>query len=141
MAYKEALAVWKEGVAFDVTPDSGFTIHLDGDAQSGPSPMELVLMGLAGCTGADVIDILRKKRQNVASLEIKVHGNRTEEHPKRYTTIEVTFSVTGQSIDSEAVRRAIELSETKYCSVAASLKGVDQITTRFEIKATEPAVA
>ena len=141
MLYKEAVAVWKEGEVFDGTPNSGFTVRMDGAAKAGPSPMELVLLGLAGCAGADVIDILRKKRQDVTSLEVRVHGDRSGEHPRKYTHVEVDFVVTGHGVDPEAVRRAIELSETKYCSVSATLRDEVSVNTRFEVHEAEAAVA
>ncbi len=140
MLFKEATAVWKEDTVFDITPDSGFTVRTDGSTKAGVSPMEMILMGLAGCMGADVIDILRKKRQPVTRLEIKIHGDRTEEHPKRYTRIALTFVVSGAGLDPEAVRRAIELSETTYCSVSATLRGGAQIETQFDLQDTQPAL-
>jgi len=141
MLYKEAVAVWREGEVFDATPNSGFTVRMDGAAKAGPSPMELVLVGLAGCTGADVIDILRKKRQDVTHLEVRVHGDRSETHPRKYTNVEVNFVVTGHGVDPDAVRRSIELSETKYCSVSATLRDEVRLRTRFEVREAEPAVA
>ena len=89
---KDVTAVLTEGQQFDVTGTSGFSVHLDGEAKTAMSSMELVLAGLAGCTGSDVISILRKKRQDVTGLEVKVHGRRAEEHPRRYTHIEITSS-------------------------------------------------
>jgi len=133
MAHKDGVVVWRENEIFDGTPTSGFTVRMDGAGKAGPSPMELVLLGLAGCTGADVIDILRKKRQEVTSLEVRVHGERAAEHPRKYTHVEVNFVVTGRGVDPQAVRRSIELSETKYCSVSATLRDSAQITTRFEV--------
>jgi putative redox protein len=132
---KEATAVWKEGLAFEAASPSGFTVRMDAaDSGTGFSPMELVLVGLAGCTGMDVIDILRKKRQSVTGLEVRVKGVRAEEHPRKFTAIHVVFVVTGHGVDPEAVRRSIELSDTKYCSVAATVRGVAQVTTEFEVR-------
>jgi putative redox protein len=99
----------------------------------------MLMVSLAGCTGMDVIDILRKKRQAVTDFEVRVRGVTADEHPKRYLTIEVTYVVTGHHLDPEAVRRSIELSETKYCGVMASLRPGAPITTRFEIREAEPA--
>jgi len=138
---KDVTAVLTEGLQFDVTGNSGFSVHLDGEAKTAMSSMELVLAGLAGCTGSDVISILRKKRQDVTGLEMRIHGRRAEEHPRRYTHIEITFVVTGRNVDPEAVRRAIELSQTKYCSVSASLRGSANITTRYEIREAESVPA
>jgi putative redox protein len=133
--FKETVAVWKGGLEFEATGRSGFPVRLDGDGASAADPMELILMGLAGCTGGDVVTILQKKRQQVAALEVRVHGKRAHQHPRCYREIELTFVVTGHRLDPEAVRRAIELSETKYCSVSASLKAF--LTTRYEIRETE----
>jgi putative redox protein len=136
---KEATAVWKEGLAFEATAGSGFAVQMDSAQGGGFTPMELVLAGLAGCTGMDVIDILRKKRQYVTALQVRVKGICAEEHPRKYTAIQVRYVVTGCQVDQEAVRRSIELSETKYCSVAASLRGTVSITSEFEIReAAEP---
>ena len=134
---KQAVAVWKSGMAFDITAGSGANVVSDGDAKAGMSPMEMVLAALVGCTGADVIDILRKKRQDVSRLEIRVFGERAEKHPRVYTDIQLTFVVTGHGIDREAVRRAIELSEVKYCSISAMLRATAKIQTQFEINEAE----
>jgi putative redox protein len=138
---KDAVAVWKSGTAFEVTAGSGQAILTDGDAKAGMSPMELVLAALIGCSGADVIDILRKKRQTVTGLEIRCHGERSEKHPRVYTELRIMFVVTGRGIDSEAVRRAIELTEDKYCSVSAMLRATAKFTIGFEIHEAEPLAA
>ncbi len=134
---KEAVAVWKGGTAFDITGGSGATVVSDGDAQVGWSPMEMVLAALVGCTGADVIDVLRKKRQDVSRFEVRVFGDRTEQHPRVYTEIKLNFIVTGHGVDPEAVRRAIELSEKKYCSVSAMLCKTARLETQFEVHEAE----
>ena len=137
---KEASAVWQDGLAFEATAGSGFTVRMDSPAGgSGFSPMELVLVGLAGCTGMDVIDVLRKKRQAVTGLSIQVQGQRAEAHPRQYTAIRIVYVVTGHQVEAEAVRRAIELSETKYCSVSATLRGTAQITSAFEVREAGPS--
>ena len=129
----EAVAVWKTGTAFELTAGSGTAIVSDGEAQVGMSPMEMVLAALVGCTGADVIEILRKKRQDVSRLEIRVIGHRPEKHPRVYTDIKLNFIVTGHGVDEDAVRRAIELSETKYCAISAMLKKTAQFEIKFEV--------
>jgi putative redox protein len=134
---KEAVAVWKSGTAFDITAGSGAAVVSDGDAKVGMSPMEMVLAALVGCAGADVIDILRKKRQDVSRLEIRVFGDRCEKHPRVYTEIQLNFIVTGRGVDPEAVRRAIELSEMKYCSVSAMLRESAKFEIKFEIHEAE----
>ena len=138
---KQATAIWQGETVYDVTAGSGFTVRLDGQAKSGFSPMEMVLVGLAGCIGADVADILRKKRQDVTGIEVHVQGIRASEPPRKYTDIQISFAVTGRGLDPEAVRRAIELSETKYCSVSATLQGGPRITSRFEVREAAPAEA
>ena len=99
-----------------------------------PSPMELLLIALGGCTGADVVSILEKKRQRVTGYEIEVRAERRAEHPRIYTEIEVIHRVRGHSVDAKAVAHAIELSETKYCSVSAMLGASAQLTMRYEIQ-------
>lgn len=103
------------------------------DKVTAPTPMELVLVALGGCTGADVVAILEKKRQRVTAYEIEVRGQRRAEHPRIYTDIEVVHRLRGRGIDPKAVAQAIELSETKYCSVSGMLSAAAKITTRFEI--------
>mgnify|MGYP001290352524 CR=1 FL=1 len=144
-AVKEAIAVWKhEGLAFDAITSTGATLEMSNQGAS-LRPAELLMVGLAGCTAMDVIDILRKKRQDVTDFQVQARGEQAEEHPHRYVKIDVKYIITGREIDPEAVRRAIELSETKYCSVAASLRPGAPITTSFEIReavpAAEPAAA
>ena len=138
---KDTVAVWQAGTAFTVTASSGQTLLTDGAAKVGQSPMELILSGLAGCTGADVIDILHKKRQDVTNLEIRVHGERSAEHPRVYTQVEIVFIVTGRKLDSEAVRRAVELSENKYCPASAMLRHTAQMVCRYEIREADPISA
>lgn len=99
-----------------------------------PSPMELLLIALGGCTGADVVGILEKKRQRVTGYEIEVRAERRAEHPRIYTKIEVVHRVRGRSIDPKAVAHAVELSETKYCSVSAMIGASAELSMRYEIQ-------
>jgi putative redox protein len=138
---KQMLAVWRGDSAFELTSGSGHTILTDGDARQAMSPMELLLGALVGCAAADVTSILEKKRQAVTGVEVKVHGMRCEEHPRVYTDIEVKFIVTGHQVDPVAVRRALELTESKYCSVSAMLAKRAQLVFDFEIREAEPASA
>ncbi len=117
-----------------VTP-SGHAIALDTDSHrsSAPSPIELLLVALGSCTATDVAGILAKKRQHVTSYIIEVTGERRDEYPRRYTSMKVHHILTGKSISPKAVAHAIELSETKYCSVAASLRPTVEIQSSFEI--------
>ena len=138
---KDAFAVWKSGTAFEVKGGSGHSILVDGSSQTGMSPMELLLGSLITCTGADVVNILFKKRQDVTGFEVRVHGDRADEHPRFYTDIRITYVVTGRGIEPEAVARAIELSDTKYCSVTAMLRRCATMATDYEIHEAEPAAA
>jgi putative redox protein len=95
--------------------------------------MELVLVALAGCTAMDVISILQKQRQPVRGLEVLVRAERAEQHPKVYTSFEVTYRVQGEGIDRRAVERAVALSEEKYCSVGAMLQQSAPIRSSIEI--------
>ena len=102
----------------------------------GVSPMEMLLLGAAGCTGIDVISILEKKRKKIDNFQIKVRGLRAKEHPRVYTKIEVVYLLWGQNLDTKSVEQAIELSENKYCSASAMLGAVAQIKSRYEIYQT-----
>jgi putative redox protein len=139
---KEAIAVWKGGPgrAFDVTVPSGATMRLDSEGINF-RPLELMMVSLAGCTGMDVIDILRKKRQQVTQFEVQVRGETAPEHPHTYIRIEIQYIVTGYQVDPEAVRRSIELSETKYCGVMATLRAAAPVTIQFEVRQAEPVTA
>ena len=103
---------------------------------TGPHPVQLLLIGLCGCTGMDVISILQKKRQAFTGLRVEAEAERAEEHPKVYTSIHLAFVVTGEDVDPKAVERSIELSQTKYCPASAMLGEVVEITTSYRI---EPA--
>ena len=109
------------------------TIETDSQRHSAATPMELLLLALGGCTGVDVISILRKQRQQITDYRIEVSGERREEHPRAYTRLFVKHIVRGRSVSREAVERAIELSDQKYCSVAATLRGTAEIITSYEI--------
>ena len=117
-----------------VTP-SNHEIRLDTDHEraSAPSPMELLLVALGGCTAVDVISILKKKREKISAYRVEVRGERRDEHPRSYKRMEVHHVVTGHDISEKAVSQAIELSETKYCSVAATLRPTAELVSTFEI--------
>ena len=113
---------WTDGLQFVARAGDGPAVVLDThDGGSGPTPMEMVLMGAAGCTAMDVISIMKKKRAVIDRFEVAIDGDQAEEYPKRYTAIRVTYTIYGQGIQSKAVEQAIELSQNKYCSVTASL--------------------
>ncbi len=137
----EAKVTWQGGMQFQGTASSGHILTLDSSAESGGKnagfrPMELLLVGMAGCTAMDVVSILTKKRQNVSGFEVNVRGERAESHPRVYTEIHVEYVVRGDNISPEAVERAIQLSEEKYCSASAMLRAVARITHSYRI---EPA--
>ena len=123
------------GEAFVAESQSGHALvtSFAHDKVTAPTPMELLLIALGGCTGADVAGILEKKRQRITGYEIVVSAERRAEHPRIYTRIEVTHQIRGHNIDPNAVQHAIELSESKYCSVSAMLGATAQITMRHEI--------
>jgi len=117
-----------------VTPSGhAQTIETDSHRGSAATPMELVLLALGGCTGVDVISVLKKKRQHVTDYRIEVHGDRREDFPRAYTRLYVKHIVTGRGVSEQAVARAIELSDQKYCSVAATVRGSAEIVTSYEI--------
>lgn len=127
-----------EGLHF-VGDIDGFRVDLDaeesvGGQGAGAQPLRLVLLGMAGCTAMDVISVLRKKRQEVSGLEVEVSGNRVDEHPRVYDSIEVVYRVRGREVAPKAVERAIELSETRYCPAIAMIGEVTEITSRYEIE-------
>lgn len=123
---------WIDGWQFVARAGEGPAVVIDGrKPHAGPSPMELVLMGVAGCTAIDVVLVMEKKRTNVTDFEINITGERADEHPRRYTQIHIEYVLTGTDISERAVERAIELSETKYCSAIASLNAT--VTHSFRI--------
>ena len=117
-----------------ITP-SGHAQAIETDSQrhSAATPMELLLLALGSCTGVDVISILRKKRQQISDYRIEVSGERREEHPRAFTRLFVKHIVRGHELSKDAVESAIELSDQKYCSVAATLRGAAEIVTSYEI--------
>jgi len=123
-----------EDLFVGITPSGhAQTIETDSHRNSAASPMELLMLALGGCTGVDVIAILKKKRQQVTGYRIEVHGDRREEFPRAFTKLYVKHIVTGHAISQPAVARAIELSDQKYCSVAATLRGAAEVVTSYEI--------
>ena len=100
---------------------------------SNPSPSQMMLIGLAGCTGMDVVSILQKKRQNISAVEVQVTGHNPDSYPKPYQVVELKFIVKGENVDPQAVARAIQLSEEKYCVVGQTLQNKVEIKTSFEI--------
>ena len=125
---------WIGEEKFAATSPSGHALVLDSDRKSnkGPGPMEMLLMALGACTATDVVVVLQKKRQTLESLEVICSGERAVEPPTVWTTLEILYRLRG-TLDEKAVKHAIELSEEKYCSVAAMLKKTAKVTWRYEI--------
>lgn len=130
---------WSEGFQFIGRAGKGPAVVLDSmDGGSGPSPMQIILMGLTGCAGIDVVSILKKRRSPFTGMRIKATGERAETPPRRYTRIIIEFEIFGRGINPKDVQRAVSLSLTKYCSVAASLNADIQYTYRIDEE--EPAI-
>jgi putative redox protein len=127
----EAHATWKQNQEFQAAATSGHGIVIDGDKKAGNSPMELVLIGLCGFTGYDVVSILTKKREAFTSLEVRAEAERAASPPTVYTDIKLVYRVGGR-VSHKAVEDAVRLSEEKYCSVAAMLNKTAKITYRIE---------
>ncbi|HEY0729050.1 MAG TPA: OsmC family protein [Pyrinomonadaceae bacterium] len=134
MTTKAVVKFVEDDLFVGITP-AGRAIVLDTNSQrsSGPSPVELLLVALGSCTATDVASILKKKRQHVTSYTVEISGERRDEYPRSYTSMKVHHILTGRSLSSNAVAHAIELSETKYCSVADTLRPKVEIQTTFEI--------
>jgi putative redox protein len=139
MSARHAVTVELLGnMAFRAITETGHELVMDaapevGGTDTGPRPMELLLVGLGGCTGMDVISMLRKMRQEVTNYEIHVSGERADEHPKIFTTIRVEHIVRGRNLNSESVKRAVELSASRYFSAAAMLGRVARIDETFRV--------
>lgn len=125
---------WVDHEQFLTVTPSGHAVPFDSDRESNtaPGPMEMLLAALGACTATDVVSILQKKRQKLESLEIEISGERAAEPPKVWTRLEVVYKLRG-TLDDKAVRDAIHLSESKYCSVSAMLKKTAEISFRYEI--------
>lgn len=135
----DAKVIWKQSMSFEGTADSGFKVPLGtssdfGGDDDGFRPLELLAIGLAGCTAMDVISILAKKKQDVKDFEVRVHADRASEHPKVFTHLFIEYVVSGKNLDKAAVERAVELSETKYCSAQAMFKKVAPMELKVTVK-------
>lgn len=129
----EAKALWTDTHRFVGESSSGHAIVVDGDHQTANSPMELVLIGLCGCTGYDVASILTKKREPFTGLKVRAQAERAPEPPKVYTSIKLTYTVSGK-VSRKAVEDAVRLSKEKYCSVSAMLEKTAKLTSEIEIR-------
>jgi putative redox protein len=134
----------QEGLRFVGTDRSGYSVQLDATAAEGggtaPTPMELLLISLAGCSAMDVVAILRKKRQLVEHLDVYARGQRCDEHPTVFTTIDLEYTIRGTGIDPVAVGRAIDLSRDRYCPIWAMLSTSVAIRSMFRIVSDEPVL-
>jgi putative redox protein len=134
----EEKVVWKNRLSFTSTGANGFTVPLSSEPEVGGDndgfePMELVAIGLAGCTAMDVISILRKKRQDVTAFVVQIHADRATEFPKVFTNIVIEYIVEGHNVEPAAVERSIELSATKYCPAQAMLNKACHIEHKYSI--------
>lgn len=146
----DAKVIWKNGLSFDGTSKTGFVVPLGADpavggANDGFRPLELLAISLAGCTAMDVVSIVRKKQQELTAFEVNVHAGQQKSQPPVFTEALITYRVHGRRVDEAAVRRAIELSVTKYCPVQAMLSRAFPIRFVYEIyeddeEAQQPAV-
>lgn len=131
----KAVVRWAGDDLYIGTSPSGHSITVDtkGENKSAPSPVELLMIAVAGCTAVDVVSILQKKRQRITAYRAEISGERREEHPRAFTALHIHHLVYGHDVSEQAVASAIELSDTKYCSVAATVRPTAKITTSFEI--------
>ncbi|WP_445496022.1 OsmC family protein [Photorhabdus sp. SF281] len=134
----QARVKWVEGLSLLGESSSGHQIMMDGNAgDKAPSPMEMVLMAVGGCSTIDVISILQKGRYDLKDCEVKLTSRRREEAPRLFTSINLHFIVTGKDLTEKAVERAVTLSAEKYCSVSLMLGKSVELTHSFEIKETD----
>ena len=129
---------WVDGLLMVGKSDSGHTITMDGPPESGGEnlgvrPMEMLLLGVAGCTMIDVVTTLKKMRQDLSHCETKINAERATNHPKVFTNIHIQFIVKGKDLDSKKVDKAITLSAEKYCSASIMLGEMATITHDFEV--------
>jgi putative redox protein len=129
---------WIEGVSFAGQSESGHTVVMDGPADAGGKnlgvrPMEMMLLGMGGCTAFDVVHILRKSRQPISDCVAEIDASRADADPKVFTRIHVHFIVSGKGLDPRRVEQAIKLSAEKYCSASIMLGKVAEVTHDFEI--------
>lgn len=134
----KARASWVEGMAFMGEAASGHAVIMDGAPEYGGRnigirPMEMLLIGLAGCTGFDVVQILKKGRENVTGCEVEVEAERASEDPKVFTTIHIAYRVTGHALSQAKVERAVTLSKEKYCSASIMLGATAEMSYVLEV--------
>jgi len=132
----QAKLKWTDGLQFVGRAGDRPAVVIDThDSASGPGPMQLILMGVAGCTAIDVVMIMEKKRAQLTGFEVNISGERASEHPRRYLEMHIEYVLYGAGIKPKAVEQAIMLSETKYCSAIASMNA--EVTHSYRIVAPE----
>jgi putative redox protein len=131
---REVIVHWREAELFEGSATGKPGILVDGHGAAATSPVEILLLAAATCSGADVVSILEKQRVRLQTLEIAVRGTRRETHPRRYTSIRFHVTVSGAGLDETKARRAIDLSIEKYCSVLASLAPDIDVTYDLTIR-------
>ena len=129
---------WKGDMTFAGETPSGFPIQMDSDSDfggtgSGPRPMEMIALGLAGCTAMDVISILKKKRQEVTQFDVKMDAPRSHDYPKVFTSAVITYIISGRNVSEAAVLRAIELTAVKYCPAQIMFSQIFPFDLHYEI--------
>jgi putative redox protein len=130
-----ATLFWESALRFSALPGSGHRITVDSPSRpghAGPSPMELLLIGVAGCTAMDVVAILEKMREPLAGLDVEVTGERSRSNPKYFTSMSIVYRLRGGGLAREKVQRAVELSHSTYCSALASLRPDCKVTSSIE---------
>jgi putative redox protein len=124
---------WVEGALFVAEGGSGHTITMDGAPDVGgrnlaPRPMEVVLMGMGGCTAIDVVAMLRKQRQDIEGVEVSLEAERAGDHPKVFTSVKLVYTVRGRKLNRALIERAVGLSDEKYCSATAMIRKSARVT-------------
>jgi putative redox protein len=123
---------WTDGYQFVARTGDGPALVMDtSEGKSGPTPMGLLLIGVAGCTAIDVVSIMKKKRAKMTGFEVVISGDMAEDYPKRYTKIHIEYVLHGRGISPKSVEQAIKLSHTKYCSAMASLNALFEHSYRI----------
>jgi len=129
---------WDGGMSFIGSSGTGHNVRLADNRRDGLTPMELLLLGTAGCSCIDFVSILQKARQQVVDAWVEIGGERREEMPRYFTAINMHFVVKGVDVKEQHVTRAIELSMEKYCSASAQMRALAEITTSYEILQADP---
>ncbi|MCJ7569804.1 MAG: OsmC family protein [Anaerolineales bacterium] len=138
----DAMVTWSKRLSFIGEAETGFSVPLGANPQVGGDndgfrPMELIAIGIAGCTAMDVVSILQKKRQDVTSFEVQLRSQQAQDYPRVFTQIEIEYLISGHDVDETAVQRAIELSETKYCPAQAMFNQILPIKLSYQILPAE----